>query len=258
MINKQMSLNLAYLYPKSMNIYGDRGNVITLVKRCQWRNINILIDEIEVEDNFNPTKYDLVFSGGGQDIHQLRIADDLQSKKKEIIESVSRGTVFLLICGTYQLFGHYFITSTNNKIPGIEILDITTVASKIKIGKTKRMIGNVITEITIPNFKNKITTLVGFENHSGMTFINKNSTTTSPLGRVIKGFGNNGEDKTEGAYYKNVFGTYLHGSLLPKNPHFADFLIKTALENKYKIPIKLDLLNDDLENTAHQFILNRR
>lgn len=257
MIDKQLSLNLAYLYPKSMNIYGDRGNIIALVKRCQWRNINISIDEIEVDDNFSPTKYDLVFSGGGQDVHQLRIADDLQQKKSAIIESVDRGTVFLLICGSYQLFGHYFITSTNNKIAGIGVLDITTIASKIKMGKTKRMIGNITTEIMIPNFKNKIMTLVGFENHSGMTFINKNSPTTHPLGRVIKGFGNNGEDKTEGACYKNVFGTYLHGSLLPKNPHFADFLIKTALENKYKIPIQLSALNDILEYKAHKFILNQ-
>jgi len=253
-----MILNLAHLYPKSMNIYGDRGNIITLVKRCQWRNIDILIDEIEVDEPFNPTKYDLVFSGGGQDIHQLRIANDLQKKKSTIMGSVDRGAVYLLICGTYQLFGHHFITSTNDKIPGIGILDATTTASKIKIGKTKRMIGNIITEITVPDYTNSKKILVGFENHSGMTFINKNSQTTQALGHVIKGFGNNAEDKTEGACYKNVYGTYLHGSLLPKNPHFADFLIKTALENKYKIPIKLDLLNDDLENTAHQFILNHR
>lgn len=257
MNNKQLSLNFAYLYPKSMNIYGDRGNVITLIKRCQWRNIYINVDKIEVGDDFNPTKYDLVFSGGGQDIHQLRIATDLQQKKLAIIESIDRGTVFLLICGTYQLFGHYFVTSTNNKISGIGVLDITTIASKIKMGKTKRMIGNIITKITLPNYTNKLNTLVGFENHSGMTFINENSQTTLSFGHVVKGFGNNGEDKTEGACYKNVFGTYLHGSLLPKNPHFADFLITKALENKYKIPIKLDQLNNDLENTAHRFILNR-
>lgn len=251
-----MRLNLAHLYPKSMNIYGDRGNVITLVKRCQWRNIDIHIDEIEVGEKYNPLEYDLVFSGGGQDIHQLRIAADLQQKKSVIIESIDRGTVFLLICGTYQLFGQYFLTSTNQKIPGIGILDMITVASKTKIGKTKRMIGNIVTEITILNYIDKSNTLVGFENHSGMTFIRKNSKTTSPLGHIIKGFGNNGDDKTEGACYKNVFGTYLHGSLLPKNPHFADYLIKTALENKYKTPIKLDLLNDNIENKAHQFILN--
>jgi len=258
MNKKQLILHLAYLYPKSMNIYGDRGNLITLIKRYQWRNINLIIDEIEVGDNFNPTKYDFVFAGGGQDIHQLRIAEDLQNKKTAIIESVNRGTVFLLICGTYQLFGHYFITSTNNKIAGIGVLDITTIASKIKTGKTKRMIENITTEIVIPNFKSEITTLVGFENHSGMTFINKDSSTTYPLGRVIKGFGNNGHDKTEGACYKNVFGTYLHGSLLPKNPHFTDFLIKKALENKYKSSIKLVDLNDILEYKAHQFILNHR
>lgn len=258
MNSKPFSLNLAYLYPKSMNIYGDRGNIISLVKRCRWRNIDILIDKIEMGYKFNPTKYDLVFCGGGQDIQQKGIAVDLHKNKKAIVESINKGTVYLLICGSYQLFGQYFLTSGNQKIPGIGVLDIVTIASKIKVGKTKRMIGNITTKIVIPNFKNKITTLVGFENHSGMTFINENSTTTFPLGRVIKGFGNNGNDKTEGAYYKNVFGTYLHGSLLPKNPHFADFLVKTALENKYKIPIKLDLLDDNLENIAHKFILNHR
>jgi lipid II isoglutaminyl synthase (glutamine-hydrolysing) len=249
---KNLSLTIAHLYPKSMNIYGDQGNILALQKRCQWRGIKTDLNEIEVGQNYNFSKADIVFAGGGQDQSQLRIAKDLQTRKINILKAVNSNIIFLLICGTYQLFGHYFTTHENTKIKGISILDMHTKASN------QRKIGNVIINVeTIHELSLPKQTLVGFENHSGNTFINEHSK-TKPLGKVISGFGNNGQDSWEGARYKNVFGTYLHGSLLPKNPHFADYLIKLALERKYGKEFDLKKLDDELENKAHQFVINKR
>jgi lipid II isoglutaminyl synthase (glutamine-hydrolysing) len=273
-------LNIAHLYPKSMNIYGDKGNIIALQKRCQDRHIKVNITEIKLGDNLDADQFDLFFAGGGQDRNQITVSKDLQTKKQDLQKAASQNKVFLLICGTYQLFGHYFKTHEAKIIPGISILDINTIASN------QRKIGNVTINITHPDFNsttksitrhskrneeshsnshsgalaiesNTLPTLVGFENHSGNTYINPKSS-TKPLGRIISGFGNNGEDGFEGAYYRNCFGTYLHGSLLPKNPHFADFLIQKALETKYQKPIELEPLNDELEIKAHNFILKNR
>lgn len=254
-MNNNLNISIAYLYPQSMNIYGDKGNIITLMKRCKDREINTKISEIEIKDKLELNKYDLFFAGGGQDKSQIAVSKDLQTKKEIIKEEVENKKPFLLICGTYQLFGHFFKTLDNVKIPGISILDIVTFGSK------ERKIGNVIAKIQHSNIQSfyHSSNLVGFENHSGNTFINKNlNTQTKPLAKIISGFGNNGKDKTEGAYYKNCFGTYLHGSLLPKNPHFADFLIQTALENKYQEKIELKTLDDSLEYKAHNFILKNR
>ncbi len=243
-----MNLNIAYLYPKSMNIYGDYGNILTLKKRCEWRNIHITIDKIEIGDNYITNRYDIIFAGGGQDDSQLRIKNDLLNKRNQIKKDVDRGIVGLLICGSYQLFGEYFKTFDKNKLKGINVLDIKTIASK------QRKIGNIKIKTHL-NINPK--TLVGFENHSGNTFIRKNSNTIA-LGKVIQGFGNNGIDGFEGAIYNNIFGTYLHGSILPKNPHFADYLIQLALENKYQKKIILKPLNNKLELEAHNFIIKNR
>jgi len=250
MTKTKLALKIAYLYPRSMNIYGDRGNIIALAKRCEWHGISTTVKEIEIGEVFEPTGFDLVFAGGGQDRSQLEVAKDLQKKKTSLKEAVENSKVFILICGTYQLFGHYFKTSENIKILGVSILDLVTIAS------TKRKIGNVVIKPNL-SLNHNLKTLVGFENHSGNTFVTKNSQ-TKPLGEVVKGFGNNGEDKTEGAFYKNCFGTYLHGSLLPKNPHFADFLITKALETKYKEFVPLPVLEDALEQEAHEFVLKNR
>lgn len=242
-----MKLRIAHFYPEIMNIYGDQGNIIALKKRCFWRGIEVTTTSISLNQALHPEKFDLFFGGGGQDRQQLLVASDLKKKRKTIKEAIEAGKVFLLICGTYQLFGRYFKTHDNKQIPGIGILDIKTLASK------KRKIGNIsvkLQRIRLQDDK-KEASLIGFENHSGNTFITPDSE-TKPLGKVIKGFGNNGEDKTEGAVYKNVFGTYLHGSLLPKNPHFADYLIKTALESRYKKRVRLKPLDDSLEWQAHQ------
>lgn len=235
-----------------MNIYGDKGNIIALVKRCEKRNIYVKLTEIDINERIDFDCFDLIFAGGGQDRNQEIISKDLQTKKIQIQKAIENDKVFLLICGSYQLFGHYFQTFDNKKIPGISIIDIYTVAS------TKRKIGNIVFEINKNlTLDSNLKTIVGFENHSGNTFINKNSQTKC-LGKIISGSGNNGQDKTEGAFYRNCFGTYCHGSLLPKNPHFADFLIKTALENKYKKQIDLEPLDDSLELKAHNFILQKR
>ncbi len=235
-----MKLNIGYLYPDLLNIYGDRGNIICLKNRCRWRRIEVKVFNLSLEDKIEVGKYDLFFGGGGQDRQQLIVSQDLQTKKQVLKKEVERGVPMLTICGTYQLFGHYFKTHTGEKIPGISIFDSFTIASH------KRKIGNVVIKLNQLNYE-----LVGFENHSGNTFIKKNSE-TKLLGKVIRGFGNNGQDKTEGAVFKNVLGTYLHGPVLPKNPHLADFLIKTALGVKYNKKINLKPLDDSLEWQAHQ------
>lgn len=242
-----MQLNIAHLYPELLNIYGDKGNVTAFVQRCLWRDIQAEVHEINPGDAINPDLYDFYFVGGGQDQQQIMVADEFQKQANNLREAADNGAVFLAICGGYQLLGHYYKPHQGDKIQGISILDAYTVA-----GNT-RYIGNVTVEINFPDLNcNK---LVGFENHSGLTYIQGD---TKPLGIVRVGNGNNGKDKTEGAVYKNVFGTYLHGSLLPKNPYFTDYLIIQALKRKYDENIKLAELNDEIELLAHQKAINRK
>lgn len=242
-----MKLRIAYLYPELMNIYGDRGNILCFLKRCQWRGIETEVKKITLKDPLLPGNFDFYFAGGGQDKEQILVAKDLQTKKKSLKEEADRGVPMLLICGSYQLFGHYFKTFDDKKLLGISVLDCYTVASK------KRKIGNVMVKPDKSIIKNY---LLGFENHSGNTFL-KSDSQTQPLGKVIKGFGNNGKDKTEGAIYKNVLGTYLHGPILPKNPALADFLIKKALETKCQKKITLKPLDNKSEEQARTAFLKR-
>ena len=223
-----LTLELAYLYPKLLNIYGDRGNVLTLSFRCQACEINLNVTTIGLGESLEGKDFDIFFIGGGQDQQQVLVSNDLQTKKKELINLIESNAVFLAVCGGYQLLGKYYRTSEGSEISGIDALDLYTVAGN------KRMIGNVLCEEI--ESKDKI---VGFENHSGKTFL---GTSVKPFAKVIRGSGNNGEDGFEGVRYKNVFGTYLHGSLLPKNPHLADKIIRLALKRKgLKIPeINLD------------------
>jgi len=242
-----MQITLAHLYPDLMNIYGDQGNIQALKFRCQQRQIKLIIKPIRLNDPLPPGSFDLLFGGGGQDQQQQLIAPDLYQKKSVLIKAAQTGIPMLTICGTYQLFGAYFKPFSGPKMKGIGIFDAYTVASK------QRKIGNILIKL---NCKLKIENcklLTGFENHSGNTFLKSG---TKPLGKVLLGFGNNGQDKTEGAVTNNVFGCYLHGSLLPKNPHFCDYLIQLALENKYG-PIKLEALNDQLEWQAHSSAISR-
>ena len=242
MEENKMKISIGHLYPKLLNLYGDIGNIITLKKRCEWRGIDVEYNEINMGDSVG--EYDLYFMGGGQDKQQEDVARELYKNKDYFINLRDSGSVFLGICGGYQLFGHYYQPHDKDKLLGISLLDVYTVAGK------KRFIGNVTakTDLVSPD------SLVGFENHSGLTYLQGE---TKPLGIVSIGYGNNGQDKTEGARYKNVFGTYLHGSFLPKNTHFADLLIELALEKHYGEKIKLSKLDDDIENKTHELLVGK-
>lgn len=238
-----MELNICHLYPDLLNVYGDIGNILILKHRAEERNIVVNVSNISLKDEFIGDNYDIVFFGGGQDYEQSIVSKDLiEIKKEEINNYINKGKVFLTICGGYQLLGKYYTTPEGEKLEGLGILDIYT------DGGDTRFIGNTVV-------KNEKTneTYVGFENHSGRTYING----LKPLGKVIKGYGNNGIDGYEGCIYKNTYGTYFHGSFLSKNPELADRLIKTALEIKYGKEISLDPLNDQLELKAKEFIIER-
>ena len=236
-----MRLTLAHLYPKQMNIYGDDGNILALIYRLRQRNITVTLKNIGLKNPLPLGSFDLLFSGGGQDSQQQLIAPDLFKRKSVIQKAVQNHIPLLAICGAYQLLGNYFQPLNGPKMPGISIFDAYTVASK------QRKIGNIL-------IKSIFGELVGFENHSGNTFL---APTAQPLGKVILGFGNNGQDKTEGCQINNAFGCYLHGPLLPKNPHFCDYLIQTALSVKYRRQVKLTPLDDRLETQAHAAAVKR-
>lgn len=227
------TLTIAHLYANEMNIYGDRGNILALTKRLQWRGYGFNVVEVGVGDEYDLTNADIVFAGGGQDSGQLLVGEDLLKRVKNVREAVEGGVVMLTICGTYQLFGRWFLTLEGEKIPGLAIFGAETV------GTTKRMIGNLV--VDSPWGK-----LVGFENHSGQTELDSDQPS---LGMAIKGFGNNDHSKQEGAVINNAYGTYLHGPVLPKNPHFTDHLLRTALQRKYQKDI-LTHLDDKLELAA--------
>lgn len=242
-----MEIRIAHLYPELLNIYGDKGNVIAISKRCEWRGIEVKLHEINPDDSIDPDYFDFYFIGGGQDQQQIMVAEEFQRQKEVLHKAVENNAVFLAICGGYQLLGHYYKPHEGDKIPGISVLDAYTVA-----GNT-RYIGNVTIETDLLDQNPE--TLVGFENHSGLTYLQGE---TKPIGVVKVGNGNNGQDRTEGAVYKNVFGTYLHGSLLPKNPIFTDYLIKLSLQRRYGDEIELSPLDDKIENFAHKKAVGRK
>ena len=232
-------LRIAHLYPDLLNLYGDIGNITTITKRCEWRGIKVETDSIYGNEKIRFTDYDLVFLGGGSDREQLLVRDKLISMKSEITSYVNDGGVLLAVCGGYQLLGSYYKLKEET-IEGLEILNIQT-----EIGD-KRLIGDVVIK------NDKFGTIVGFENHGGRTFINDHT----PLGKVVYGHGNNDTDGIEGVMYKNVIATYLHGSLLPKNPVLCDHIIKLMLEQR-GISFDLSELDDSAENQAHKYIIDR-
>lgn len=246
MTNKHPSLTVNWMYPDLMNTYGDRGNVIALKMRCLWRKIQVDIISHTLESCAEDLKdSDLIFMGGAQDSQQKLVSRDLYKKKGETLKKlVENGIPGLFICGAYQFLGHYYQPAEGPKIPGLSIFDIKT----IHFGLSKpRAIGNIVLK-----WNKEI--LVGFENHGGRTYLGHG---VKSLGLVVKGYGNNGEDQTEGVIYKNAIGTYLHGPILPKNPKLSDWLISKALERKYQQEINLEPLDDRLETQAHDFILRR-
>jgi CobQ-like glutamine amidotransferase family enzyme len=240
-----MRLDLWHLYPSDMNIYGDRGNVIALAQRARWRGIDVELHSCDVGDRIDADHCDLVFAGGGQDDQQFVVARDLAGPNGAALRELAETDApMLLVCGTYQLFGHYFRTGSGDEIRGIGLLDLHTVAG------ARRMIGDQVA--LCPLEDGTTHELVGFENHSGQTFLGPGC---RPLGRVKIG-GNNGQDRGEGAVYRRVHGTYLHGPVLPKNPWLADRLIESALRRRGERG-PLAPLDDRAEVEAHDRIVER-
>mgnify|MGYP001581262033 FL=1 len=269
-----MKLTIAWLYPDLMSTYGDRGNIIVLQKRCQWRGISVKVEEITLESRLSNLEHcDFIFMGGAQDRQQKIVGKDFLENKAPVVKvMVEKGIPALFVCAAYQLVGHYYKPYQGEKIPGAGIFDLYT---EHPGDQAKRLIGNIVAEIISPlssrvrsdgdaisyseiassKTPRNDNTIIGFENHGGRTYLGKD---LAPLARVIKGFGNNGEDEYEGAVYKNAIGSYFHGPLLPKNSHIADWLIAKALEVKYKKPIALAPLDDSLEWQAHEVLLNKQ
>lgn len=239
-----MELNICHLYPDLLNVYGDIGNILVLKYRAEKREIKVNIHNVSINDEFKSEDYDIVFFGGGQDYEQSIVSQDLKNnKKEELTKYIEDGKVLIAICGGYQLLGKYYFAPNGEKIEGLNILDLYTEA-----GDT-RFIGDTV--IYNEEFNE---TYVGFENHSGRTYVNN----LKPLGKCVHGYGNNGSDGNEGCIYKNTFCTYFHGSLLAKNPELADRFIKTALELKYDNEnINLSSLDDSFELKAKEVMINR-
>lgn len=239
-----MELNICHLYPDVLNLYGDGGNVICMQRRLGWRGIEVNVTRCCIGDPLRASDYDLFFIGGGQDFEQEVLLQDLGGGKgEEIKAAVEDGKTFLAICGGYQILGNSYKTWDGVSCDFLGAIDIETV------GKKERMIGNYV--FTCDELDGL--TVVGFENHSGRTYLGSG---VRPIGKVLAGFGNNGEDHTEGARYHNVFGTYSHGCLLPKNPALADYILKTALERKCGTA-ELSPLDDSLEQSAHDAMVAR-
>lgn len=235
-----MKLHIAHLYPSLLNLYGDRGNIASLTKRLLWRGIDCEVKEYEMKDQIDFENIDIVFLGGGSDREQLLVCKKLSETKRDFSTYVENGGVTVAICGGYQLLGHYYKLE-NELIDGLSILDIFTETGK------GRLIGNVVIQT---DFLDR--PIVGFENHGGRTMINGHK----PLGSVLSGFGNNGKDGFEGVIYKNTIGTYLHGPLLPKNPHLCDWILKKAIEKKDQ-SYELSKLDDTIEFAANEYIAQR-
>ncbi|HMS22745.1 MAG TPA: hypothetical protein PKA38_03165 [Candidatus Levybacteria bacterium] len=244
MTNKH--LTISWLYPELMSTYGDRGNIIVLQKRCAWREIDIKIEKISISTSESKlANCDLLFMGGAQDTQQEIVNNDLFNKKGEVLKELIEDNIpGLFICGAYQFLGKYYKTAEGKNLPGLGIFPLKT---ENPGEKHPRLIGNIVIERNRQKY-------VGFENHGGRTYLENPQ---MAFAKVLKGYGNNGKDKTEGIIYKNSIGTYLHGPILPKNPEIADWLIETALERKYNEKITLTPLDDSIEKAAQEIIINR-
>ncbi|MDN5275517.1 MAG: putative cobyric acid synthase CobQ [Candidatus Saccharibacteria bacterium] len=240
-MNSNRPIKLLHLYPRDMNIYGDHGNILTLQRRLEWYGYTPVVLTYDPGDSF-PDNVDIIVGGGGQDSGQSKVQDDLHTIVHHLQTLADSNVPMLMVCGLYQLFGKFFKTSDDEIIKGIGLLDIETYA------KPERLIGNII--VRTKEFGD----VIGYENHSGQTFIGEGATA---FGSVIKGAGNNMADSSEGARYNNVIGTYLHGSILPKNPRLADFLITTAVTNRYGSFEPSGTPDDHLIEPAREIALKR-
>ena len=240
-----MELKICHLYPDILNLYGDRGNVLCMERRLSWRGIGVQTEGVGIGQKLDASEYDLFFIGGGQDFEQEVLLSDLAGEKTaQIKAAVEDEKPVLAICGGYQMLGQYYKTHDGRQCDFTGALELYTV------GSDERMIGNYL--FTCGELGGEA--VVGFENHSGKTYLGQS---VRPMGTVLSGFGNNGEDKTEGARYKNVFATYSHGCLLPKNPKLCDLILRTALERKYGEAPELPPLDDALELAAHTAMCER-
>ncbi len=236
-----MELRVAALYPDQMNIYADRGNILFLRRRCEWRGIGFSLAGAGEGEPVDPSAHDFFYIGGGQDRDQRAVAADMAATKREALAAaVEDGAVLLAVCGGYQLLGHSYRLGEES-LPGLGLADLETVREP-----GPRLIGNVAIEADLGNGPR---TIAGFENHGGRTYLGSGA---EPLGRVLSGFGNNGKDGFEGVRRGNLIGTYLHGPLLPKNAWLADHLIAAALERRYGARPELEPLEDGLESAAHE------
>lgn len=258
-MKKNYKLTIGWLYPKLMSTYGDRGNITVLTKRCEWRGIDVEVLPIDHSTTMPQLQsINLIFGGGSQDREQEIVIRDLKKEKGEIMKDLIENDVpALFVCGSPQLMGKFYEPAIGKKIEGLGIFDMETINPG---PQAKRLIGNIVAKVQWENLNNKSpatnsqSLIVGFENHGGRTRLGKNSL---PFAKVVRGYGNNGEDGTEGVVYKNAIGCYFHGPLLPKNPVIADFLIQRALEVKYKTKIELTPFDDELEQKAHNLIVKR-
>jgi lipid II isoglutaminyl synthase (glutamine-hydrolysing) len=238
------SLRLGHLYPSLMNIYGDRGNILCLQRRCRLRAIALEVTPLEVGDPLQPDAFDILFMGGAQDHEQRLVADDILATKGALVEAVQDGVVFLGVCGGYQLSGRFYRGAEGEEMKGAGVFDLFTLHPG---PKARRLIGNL-------SARWEGGTLAGFENHGGRTYLGAGA---QPLAKVIHGFGNDGRSGYEGARFRNAFGCYLHGPVLPKNPAFADKLISLALQRRNG-DSGLTALDDSLEDKAHAAALAAR
>jgi lipid II isoglutaminyl synthase (glutamine-hydrolysing) len=231
---------VGHLYPDYLNIYADRGNIAVFERRAAWRGLELEVAAIGPEDEVRTGAYDLLYIGGGQDREQALIAPDLAAKAEEVKAAVDGGAALLAVCGGYQLLGRFYRDRSGEELPGVGLFPHHTVAGE------RRMIGDVLLECRFDSGPPR--TLAGFENHAGRTYLDAGA---EPLGRVVAGFGNDGESGYEGCRVGRAIGTYLHGPLLPRNPWLADWLLEQALAHRLGEPPSLDPLADDLEAAAH-------
>lgn len=238
-----MEMRIAHLYPNLLNIYADRGNIIALRQRCLWRGIEVRVDEFTIGDEPDWGEYNFFYISGGQDREQNLVCRDLSLKGDGLKDAVEADAVLLSICGGYQLLGDYYRAIDGGTMAGIGLFHAHTLAGR------KRLIGNVVIESRLGD---RSVILAGFENHAGRTYLDSGQ---QPLGRVKTGNGNNSEDGGEGIVYRNAFGTYMHGPLLPKNTAFTDFLIRKALEHHHGGDVRLEPLDDSVEEEARAVAL---
>ena len=253
--NNKYSITIGWLFPDLMNTYGDRGNIIVLSKRAEWRGIKVKVLPINIESSqWSIVNCQLLFMGGAQDTQQEIVNRDLLGAKgRTLVSMIEKGIPGLFICGAYQFLGKYYITADNKKLPGLGLFDLYTENPGENF---PRLIGNIIIKPNSLNTKYEIlnTDFVGFENHGGRTYL---SDKNQAFAKVIKGHGNNGEDQTEGIHYKNAIGSYLHGPILPKNPELTDLLLALAFEEKYGKKFHLEPLDDSMEQKAREAIIEK-